>query len=558
MVYTERLTIFSEKRLLLRWGVITGLCLATVWLYREALPGYFLSDDLSHMHTVVGLMQGAQPWSRFFTALVFPPDTGGFFYRPLLIASFTSDFLLWGLQPFGWHVTNLAFHVVNIILLWMFVARLVHPERSSMAFGVGAAAATLFAVRPTSPEPVVWLCARMDLFALCGMLVSLYAYLQAQGRWNRLYLVSLGGFVFALGSKEAGVTLPAALAALHLAGAIPFTAPLHRGVWRAWLRQLAIGVGPFVLLLFLYFVFRFFLFGSFFRVYLTTPPIHLLSAAWWEVKLHALRFFLTSSLVMTPLSVSFASLILVMAVLGGIAAWYSPAARRVWLFGLWWLMATLLPMMHQFAIAPTGEGARLLYIPSAALCLLLATPLVMSLPLDQPPTQRLRILGEAGIGVGCFLLVFSLLLQAELLAPWVVAGKSMRALTQAVAARADRLATEGFAALLIPDHVDGALFGRNGQGALMEPPVQPRNLLGHVVVLTPETLEEHGPQLASPFAPHRSIERWCWNVEAERFELLAIPDHAADLWRLAWLTALQSSPCRQVTEEMLALAPSSR
>lgn len=80
---------------------------------------------------------------------------------------------------------------------------------------------------------------------------------------------------------------------------------------------------------------------------------------------------------------------------------------------------------------------------------------------------------------------------------------------------------EGYRAILvIPDQVDGALFGRDGQGALMESPVQVRSLLSRVLVVTPPSLGEHAPRLAMLPPQAFRLEHWVWNVKEEHFERL--------------------------------------
>jgi hypothetical protein len=527
--------------------ILGGVCLLTTFLYRDTLSLYFLGDDLSFLYYVANGVREERALSQVFDELLSPPYRGGFFYRPLTVASFLGDYLLYGKNPTGWHLTNLLLHLFNVTLLWCLVVQVAGSRRSATI--IAGAAAAIFAIRPSSPETVVWVSDRTDQLVLIGFLVALLAYLRAEGKWGRYYLLAVGGFLFALGSKEAGVTLPGGLLALHIAGAIPVRPGSEEPHRRAWFRHVLKGIGPFALILLIYFAWRFFLFGTPFKVLQEVMPIELTHPGWWAVKLHALRFLLSPTVKITALSESFLIATLIQILIGLVAALWWPAARRVWVFGGCWLMAVLLSMAPQFFIAPTGEGARLLYIPGAALAVLLAAPLASC----SEPSGSGKVLGRtlcvAGV-IGMALLFFlSVPLLKDLLRPWLEAGQSMKRLVVAIAARADAVPEGGFAVLLVPDHFDGALFARNGQGALMEPPVQRHSLSDRIIVLTPPTAGAHAPRLASS-RQSLKLEHWCWDLEGRHFKQLRLREHSPDQWLDAWKSALRDSGCRKLADEL--------
>ena len=535
--------------------IIGGVCLLTVFLYRDTLSLYFLGDDLGYLHYVASGVREGRSLSQSFDELISPPHRGGFFYRPLTVLSFLGDYFLYGADSNGWHFTSLLLHLVNVVLLWRLVEHIAEGWLGRRATLIGGAAAAFFALRPSGPETIVWLSGRNDELVLIGYLVSLFAYLRAEGRWGRDYLLALGGFFFALGSKEAGVTLPGTLLALHISGLISILPEDREPGWRVWFRHTLKGIGPFALVLLIYFIWRIHLFGTPFRVYQEAMPIELMNLSWWAAKSHALRFFLAPSVKITSLSDSFLIAVLIQILIGLIASLRWPEVRRIWVFGACWLLAVLLPLAQQLLIAPTGEGARLLYIPGAALAVLLAAPLASC----SRPSGNGKVLWQtlcmAGV-IGITLLVFfSVPLVRDLLRPWLEAGRSMERLTAAISARADAVPESGFAVLLIPDHFKGALFARNGQGALMEPPVQGRSLGDRIVVLTPPTLGQHGPRLASLSRRDLGLEHWCWNLEGRHFERLRLREHSPDTWPDAWRSALRDSGCQTLVEEFKTLYP---
>src|SRR5215212_4187850 len=88
-------------------------------------------------------------------------------YVPLSWMTLGLDYLLWGMNPVGYHLTNLLLHTVNAVLLY-FVARRVlrlagvaGPSTSGLAVSLPpAVAALLFAVHPLRVESVAWVTER--------------------------------------------------------------------------------------------------------------------------------------------------------------------------------------------------------------------------------------------------------------------------------------------------------------------------------------------------------------------------------------------------------------
>jgi protein O-mannosyl-transferase len=146
-------------------------------------------------------------------------------YIPLTWMTFGLDYLVWGMNPAGYHLTNVVLHAANAALFYVLVQRLLtialHATFAD-AFALrlaSAFAALLFAVHPLRVESVAWATERRDV--LCGffVLASLLAYLhhatapeaESPRRW---YWISLGLFVAAVLSKEMAITLPAVLVIL--------------------------------------------------------------------------------------------------------------------------------------------------------------------------------------------------------------------------------------------------------------------------------------------------------------------------------------------------------
>ena len=134
-------------------------------------------------------------------------------YYPVAHTSFWIEYHLWGLRPSGYHLTNVFLHALAAILLWLVLRHLGLP-------GAWLAAA-VFAVHPIQVETVAWVTERKNTLSAVFYLAALLTYLRAVGRdrlspvWNPrgvgLYLLSLGFFLGALGSKTVACSLPAVI-----------------------------------------------------------------------------------------------------------------------------------------------------------------------------------------------------------------------------------------------------------------------------------------------------------------------------------------------------------
>ncbi len=150
-------------------------------------------------------------------------------YIPLSWLTLAVDYELSGMDPRGYHRTNLLLHLANALLFGAFAWRL-FGVRSRTA-GEGAlpdgpralaafATAAMFAVHPLRVESVAWITERRDL--LCGLfvLLVLHAYLRAAEATGRRRALALSGawiaFAAALLSKGIALALPVALLALDL------------------------------------------------------------------------------------------------------------------------------------------------------------------------------------------------------------------------------------------------------------------------------------------------------------------------------------------------------
>ena len=105
-------------------------------------------------------------------------------YRPIAWVTMGVDYLIWGMDPFGYHLTSLLFHCVNALLFYFVALRLLRiaiPSATDCATGLRAAAAfaaLLFALHPLRVEPVAWESGEDNLVAGFFFMLTLIFYLR--------------------------------------------------------------------------------------------------------------------------------------------------------------------------------------------------------------------------------------------------------------------------------------------------------------------------------------------------------------------------------------------
>lgn len=141
-------------------------------------------------------------------------------YQPVTWLSFALDYTIWGLRPFGYHLTNLILHSLGAALFF-FIARRMLRASCPLARGpaidlAAAAAALLYSVHPLRVESVAWAVERKDVLSGFFLFACLLAYLrgiEAAARPVRRgwIVLSLVLFVLSLLSKVWGITFPLVL-----------------------------------------------------------------------------------------------------------------------------------------------------------------------------------------------------------------------------------------------------------------------------------------------------------------------------------------------------------
>ena len=123
-------------------------------------------------------------------------------YAPLTIGSLLIDHTIWGINPCGYHATNVLLHVLNGVLVFVLLRQL--TGSSFIAWFTAA----LFLVHPVQIETVAWISSRKGLLSAAFMLAALIVRLkpEPEAKQDAWYVIWLAA---ALLSKALAVILPA-------------------------------------------------------------------------------------------------------------------------------------------------------------------------------------------------------------------------------------------------------------------------------------------------------------------------------------------------------------
>ncbi|PSP76283.1 hypothetical protein BRC86_01355 [Halobacteriales archaeon QS_3_64_16] len=143
----------------------------------------------------------------------------GLFYRPIASLSYAIDYAIWGLDPFGYHLTDLLAHATAAALVVALLAEqlgIAQEDRSNRARTSGlvtaALAGGLFAIHPLTAEVVPVPARRHDVLATLFILAALWALARGlriarPGPKLGAFGLSALAYTLALGSKEIGALL---------------------------------------------------------------------------------------------------------------------------------------------------------------------------------------------------------------------------------------------------------------------------------------------------------------------------------------------------------------
>ncbi len=211
-------------------GVLLLGVVVTLLAYRPALEAGFFFDDRQNIEQASGVR-----WTAVsLEALRGLRDSTLIPRRVVANTTFALNHLVGGLDPWGYHLTNVLLHLaVGLALAWVawLYVREVRPDEAPDTVALAVAVpVVVFLVHPLNTQAVTYVVQRMASLVALFSLLAFGMYLV--GRRRRLrdawpwYLGALGSWVLALGTKENAVLLPLVLGT--------YEGCVHRHAWRRW------------------------------------------------------------------------------------------------------------------------------------------------------------------------------------------------------------------------------------------------------------------------------------------------------------------------------------
>jgi hypothetical protein len=184
-----------------RWFTVSALALALIigFVYYPSLWIGFFAQDYDFINPVASL--DLAPYLRY----ILDPRVQVLWYRPLQGIQFLLEFWSFGSNPVPYHIVNIAFHIITVVIFFALVWRVTQKWR------IGFLAALLYAIFPVYALAVNWINITdplMSIFYLSGIWFWLN-YLEKNSR--RDYIIVHVLFACALLNKQMAITLPAIL-----------------------------------------------------------------------------------------------------------------------------------------------------------------------------------------------------------------------------------------------------------------------------------------------------------------------------------------------------------
>jgi len=428
------------------------------------IQGYFLADDISQVNYISNIVNGHwETLAHNFTGnfLDIPSSS---LYRPLIVVSMVSDFLLWKTAATGWFITNLLFYTADAFLV-VLLAKAFESSSSSGRFTLVCTA--MFVVYPLHGEPVCWLAGRSDLICTFWFLFSLLTAIKAIRLKSRTsQIVSLIAFILALLSKEMSVVLPGVIVLY----ACLFCENGDQKLAKRLLHAAKVSL-PYWVLLILYFVLRVQFLGTLTGGYTDAVGLTMQSTLAarlvdWK-NIYRIFFPFRENFYLYPVGICLSVICYSLALFSV----QSAKVEKLTIFLLCWLLLSLLPIVPMWGLGANLEASRIYFLASIPFLMLIAN-LMTSIP------KRL-VCAFCSITL-IFVWATS---SSDICHEWTAAGKIVKNIgntaIQLCNSRPGR-----FAILPLPKEKNGTLLVTNGGMflRLLQPPYQEKSYAGRFIV----------------------------------------------------------------------------
>jgi len=348
-------------------------------LYASVLSFHFVYDD-EILIVNNPLIRSWKSIPTFFTQSLTSsiyPGLAANYYRPVQLLWLLVNRTLWGLSPFGWHLSTLALHVLVTLSVYLLARRILRDRLSA------ALAGAVFAAHAIHVETVAWVMGFQDSLVALAVVTSFLCYVNGRspGRRRTAWLAG-ATLLYALGifAKENALALPVIIAAYEWLHPPPPFGPQSPLAEKVRLRACLNAVAPYLVVTGVYLVARVVVLEGFSHVVTRISPATLLQTLplvvatylqhlFWPVGLSA---FYDIPYVDHPGLSNFWLPVGAPLAVGAGLLWWSKKSRQAATASLW-LIVPALPVLN-LSVFPPGEPLhdRYMYLPSVGFVLLLA------------------------------------------------------------------------------------------------------------------------------------------------------------------------------------------
>lgn len=282
-------------------------------------------------------------------------------FRPVAELSLYTDYLLWGENAYGYHLTNLIIHLLCSLFLYrfshIFLKRyshlpVYHIQTSSLI------AAGAFLIYAFHSEAILWILGRAASLCTLFFLISITCWLKKEIHIT-YFLLSLLFFMAGLLTYEAIWIMPVLVSAIHL----------YERIKNKIEKKQTIFLACFIILFIVYLLIRYFILGEFVSSYeLKGLQGNFLSNIFLNYNRLLARSFLPPMYSSLLFGACYALLIF-FSVFLLIKKRKQNFLSQPFLLLLFMFLSSLIPFVFFGIDTHTTESERFLYLPSALLCI---------------------------------------------------------------------------------------------------------------------------------------------------------------------------------------------
>lgn len=175
-------------------------------VFYNTLGNDFVFDDESVIQNYPAI-RDLSSIPKFFSAEEGFHKVIGNYYRPVVYTTYTIDYSLWGLNPYGFHLTNNIINLIASLFLLAILIRLFIKYKYGLLASL--LASLIFSAHPVHTEAVSWVSGRTDSLVTLFFFAAFYFYITySELKENKYIIFSFIFYALGLMSKEMIVTFP--------------------------------------------------------------------------------------------------------------------------------------------------------------------------------------------------------------------------------------------------------------------------------------------------------------------------------------------------------------